>query len=137
MARKWLMPVLIFIAVFALSSQGLKGGPEISVKEAAALITGDPRPAVMDLRERADYEQAHIPGAVSVPFAEFKDRLASLKLPKVDPIILYSSNVEDSRARDATKLLYENGYQGALTLKGGMDAWRTAGQAVTKPATAK
>ena len=130
MARKWLIPILIFIGVFALSSQGLKGGPEVSVKDAAALMKGVPRPVVIDVRERAEYDQGHIAGAIVVPFSEFKDRLESLKLPKIDPVILYGA--DDARARDATKHLYENGYQGALTLKGGIDAWRAAGQVMEK-----
>jgi rhodanese-related sulfurtransferase len=131
MARKWLLPILIFIGVFVFSSQGLKGGPEISVQEATALMRGEPRPLWLDLRERADYEQGHIAGAISVPAAEFKERLASLKLPKTEPVVLYSAG--DTRARDATRLLYESGYQGALTLKGGIVAWRAAGQALAKP----
>ncbi|MEQ1775523.1 MAG: rhodanese-like domain-containing protein [Burkholderiales bacterium] len=135
MARKWLVPILIFIGVFALSSQGLKGGPEVSVKDAAALMKGVPRPVVIDVRERAEYDQGHIAGAIAVPFAEFKDRLENLKLPKIDPVILYGA--DDARARDATKHLYESGYQGALTLKGGLDAWRAAGQAVEKKPAVK
>lgn len=135
MARNWLIPILIFIGVFVLSSQGLKGGPEVSAKEAAALMKGVPLPVVIDVRERTDYDQGHIVGAVSAPFVEFKDRLESLKLPKLDPVIIYSA--DDARARDVTKLLYENGYQGVLTLTGGIEAWRAAGQAVTKPPVAK
>lgn len=135
MQRKWLIPILIFIGVFVFSSQGLKGGPEISAKEAAALMKGAPLPVVIDVRERADYDQGHIAGALSVPFAEFKGRLESLKLPKLEPVIIYSA--DDARARDVTKLLYESGYQGVLTLKGGIDAWRAAGQTVTKPAVEK
>ncbi len=131
MTRKWLIPILIFIAVFVFSMQGLKGGPEISAHDAVALMKGDPRPVVVDVRERADYGQGHMAGAISVPFAEFKERLESLKLPKFDPVILYSTG--DTQARDATRILYESGYQGALTLKGGLDAWRAAGQVVAKP----
>ena len=130
MAHKWLIPILILIGVFVFSSQGLKGGPEISVMDAMGLLKTEPRPALIDVRERTDFDQGHLPGAISVPFAEFKDRLESLKLAKVDPVVLYSA--DDERARDATRLLYDKGYQGALTLKGGIDAWRTAGQALEK-----
>ena len=135
MGRKWLIPILIFIGVFVFSSQGLKGGPEVSVKEAIGLMKGEPRAVVIDLRERADYDKDHLPGAISVPAAGFKARLDSLKLPKADPVVLYSN--DDARARDATRLLYESGYQGALTLKGGVEAWRAAGQALEKPQAVK
>ena len=89
---------------------------------------------LIDVRERADYDQGHITGAIAVPFAEFKSRLESLKLPKIDPVILYGG--DEAQVRDATRLLYESGYQGALTLKGGIAAWRAAGQAVAKPPVA-
>lgn len=131
MARKWLPAILIFAAVFVFSSHGLKSGPEISAQETANLLKGEPRPVLIDVRDRADYDQGHVPGAVSVPSAEFKDRLESLKLPKVDPVVIYGA--DDARAREATKHMYESGYQGALTLKGGIAAWRSAGQAVAKP----
>lgn len=128
MSPKWLIPIIIFFGVYALSNQGLKGGPEVSAKEAAGLMAGAPRPVVIDVRERTDYDQGHIASAISVPSAEFNGRLESLKLPKFDPVIIYSA--DDARARDVTKQLYESGYQGVLTLKGGIDAWRAAGQAI-------
>ena len=131
MGRHWLIPLLIVVAVIVFSSHGLKGGPKISVKDAATLIKNEPRLVIVDVRERADYEQGHIANAISVPSAEFKARLDSLKLPKYEALILYST--DDTQARDATKHLYENGYQGALTLKGGLDAWRAAGMGLVKP----
>ena len=135
MARKWLIPILIVIGVFVFSSQGLKGGPEISVKDAMGLLKAEPHLALIDLRERADYDQGHLPGAVSVPFAEFEGRLNSLKLTQAETVVLYSA--VDARARDATKHLYDKGYQGALTLKGGIDAWRAAGQLLEKAQSPK
>jgi rhodanese-related sulfurtransferase len=135
MSRKWLIAIIIFIGVYVFSQQSLKGGPEVSVKEAVGLMSGAPRAVVIDVRERAEYEKDRLPGAISVPSAEFKARLESLKLPKVDPIVLYGD--DDVHVREATRLLYESGYQGALTLKGGMAAWRAAGQALEKPQASK
>ncbi len=130
MTRQWLIPILIMVAVIAFSSHGLKGGPEVSIKDAAALAQAEPRPVWVDLREQAAYDQGHIASAISVPDAEFNARLDSLKLPKYEAIILYGA--DDASARIATRHLYESGYQGALTLKGGIDAWRAAGYAVVK-----
>lgn len=135
MSRQWLIAILIFVVVFVFSSQGLKGGPEVSITEAVGLLKGNPRPVVIDVRDSADYELGHLPGAISAPFAEFKDRLQALKLPKGDLVVLYSA--DDAHARDATRLLYESGYHGALTLKGGIDAWRAGGHAVEKPQPAR
>ncbi len=135
MARKWLLPILLCFAVLAFVSQDLRGGPEISAQETAKLLKHEPRPVVIDLRERAEYDQGHVPGALSVPFGEFKSRVESLKLPKADVVVLYSA--ADERTREATKHLYQSGYQGGLTLKGGIEAWRAAGQALEKTPAAK
>ena len=130
LARKWLLPVLIFFAVFAFSMQGLKGGPEVSVKDMNGLMKGEPRPVIIDLRNEAEYRLGHITGAISVPQAEFKARLDGLKLSKTGVVVLYGTG--DAEARAMTRHLYETGYQGALSLKGGIDAWLAAGQVVTK-----
>ena len=130
LSRKWLIPILIFFAVFVFSSQGLKSGPEVSVKDMGALIKSEPRPVIIDLRNAAEYQLGHIAGAVSVPQADFKVRLDGLKLPKTDAVVLYGAG--DAEARAMTKHLYESGYQGALSLKGGIDAWLAAGQTVVK-----
>lgn len=136
MARKWLLPILVLFAVYVFSMQGLKGGPEITAGEAARLMKGEPRPVFIDLRDCAQYDAGHVPGAICVPQAEFKNRLESLKLPKADAVILYGA--DDARVREATKHLYESGYQGGLTLKGGIDAWHAAGQVLEKsPAAVK
>jgi rhodanese-related sulfurtransferase len=132
MGRKWLLPILVFVGIYIFSSHGLKGGPEISAPETAALMTGEPRPVLIDLREPAEHEKGHIAGALSVPSAALKERLAGLKLPKQDAVVLYGN--DDAQTRAATRLLYENGYQGALTLKGGLAAWQAAGQPLAKPA---
>jgi rhodanese-related sulfurtransferase len=65
---------------------------------------------------RADYDQGHLPGAISVPFAEFKDRLQSLKLPKFDPIILYGT--DDVHAREMTKTSLRKRLSGRAYVEG-------------------
>jgi rhodanese-related sulfurtransferase len=136
MARKWLLPLLIAIAVYVFAMRGLKGGPEITVDEVAKLLQSESRPVVIDLRDCALFDQGHLPGAICVPQAELMNRVDSLKLPKADTVILYGA--DEARVRAANRDLYESGYQGGLTLKGGLDAWRQAGQALQKsPASAK
>ena len=126
MSRQWLIAILALIGIFVFSTHGLKGGPEVTVSEAVALFKGNPPPVLIDVRERAAFDQGRIAGARSVPIGEFKAQLESLKLSKTDVMILYDE--EDTRAREATKHLYESGYQAALTLEGGIRAWRAAGQ---------
>lgn len=135
MKHKWLVLLLLLAGVYIFARQGLTGGPEITVSELANLMKGDPRPVLIDVRERAQYDSGHLPGAMSVPFDEFKARVESLKLPKDDVVVLYGA--DDARVREATKHLYQSGYAGGLTLKGGYAAWQAAGQAVARPPATK
>jgi rhodanese-related sulfurtransferase len=131
MKNKWVVLLLLLAGVYIFGKQGLSGGPEITVSELANLMKGDPRPVLIDVRERVQYDQGHLPGAISVPFEEFKARVESLKLPKDDVVVLYGA--DDTRVRETTKHLYQSGYHGGLTLKGGIEAWKAAGQTVAKP----
>lgn len=130
-----LLLLLILAGAYIIGKQGLTGGPQITVSELANLMKGEPRPVLVDVRSRAQYEQGHLPGAISAPFDEFKTRLEGLKLPKDDVVVLYGA--DDERAREATQHLYQSGYPGGLVLKGGYAAWQAAGQAVAKPPAAK
>lgn len=128
--KNWLIAILIAVGVMVFASNGLKGGPEVSAREAIALLNSSPRPVVIDVRERAEYDQGHVPGALSVPLSELKQRLAGLNLSKTDPVVVYCGE-GGACGPDATRQLIESGYFGALTLKGGIDGWRAAGQPVT------
>lgn len=130
MVRRWLLPLLIALAVYVFAVQGLKGGPEITVDEAAKLLRSEPHPVVIDLRDCALFDQGHLPGAICVPQAELLKRVESLKLPRADTVILYGA--DQAQVREANRQLYQSGYQGGLTLKGGVDAWRNAGHALQK-----
>ena len=134
MQRNWLLPLLLFIGLYIFVSQGLKGGPEIAGDELVKLLQGEPRPVLLDLRARAHCEAGHIAGALCVPAGEIKERLESLKLPKQEAVVLYGD--DDARVREVTRLLYESGYQGALTLRGGVAAWRAAKQPLIEPPAA-
>lgn len=134
MARKWIVPLLLLAGLYIFARHGLTGGPEITVSELVNLMKGEPRPVLIDVRERALYDQGHLPGAIWVPLDEFKTRVEGLKLPKEEAVVLYG--IDDARVREATKHLYQSGYQGGLTLRGGYAAWQAAGQSVAKPPAA-
>ncbi|MFB0508630.1 MAG: rhodanese-like domain-containing protein [Thermodesulfobacteriota bacterium] len=42
---------------------------------------------VVDVREPAEYEQGHIPGAILIPLSELHDRLSEIDLQK--PVLAY------------------------------------------------
>lgn len=60
--------------------------PRVSLADAKARIDAG-QAVVVDTRPRSDFEAEHIPGALSIPLAEFEARLS--ELPKNAEIITY------------------------------------------------
>jgi rhodanese-related sulfurtransferase len=101
--------------------------------EAADLRTrlnGPDRPTLIDVRSPAEFETAHIPGALNVPLdllEKHADQLAA-RLPE-DVVLVCQSGV---RADQARKRLAGAGVQGAPVLQGGMAAYTKAGGDVNR-----
>jgi glyoxylase-like metal-dependent hydrolase (beta-lactamase superfamily II)/rhodanese-related sulfurtransferase len=84
---------------------------------------------VLDVRERDAYEQGHIPGATLLPRGQLELRV-NQDLP--DPtrrIVVYCELGRISTLATAT--LRAMGYQRAIALDGGIQAWRDAGFPIT------
>src|SRR5260221_2310924 len=64
---------------------------------------------VLDVRPVEEFRAGHIPGAVSVPIAELKRRLASL--PKYREVVAYCRGPYCVFAVDAVKVLRDNGFK--------------------------
>jgi len=95
---------VILISLWALASGFFSGSPDSGVNTSAAQNQPYPEVAripladartlfeiggaiILDVRDREDYEAAHIPGAVSMPLAELQLRYQ--ELPKDREIITY------------------------------------------------
>jgi len=95
--------------------------PEINAAVLNARLSGDNPPKIVDVRSGVEWRRSHIPGAVSVPINELKDRLASLQLDAQQPIIAICLSAH--RSIPAVRLLRAEGFENAVQLKGGMLAW--------------
>ncbi len=83
---------------------------------------------VLDVRERDDYEAGHIPGAKLLPRGQLELRV-NQELP--DPTCRIVAYCELGRISTlATATLRSMGFQRAVALDGGMQAWREAGYPV-------
>jgi len=79
---------------------------------------------LLDVRPREEYAAAHIPGAISVPLAEFGKRLATL--PRRRDIVAYCRGPYCVMALDAVDLLRRKGFR-AHRLEHGVAEWRALG----------
>jgi hydroxyacylglutathione hydrolase len=99
-------------------------GKRASVAELAALLSHAPdAPLVLDVRQRDEYEQGHIPGALHLMAGDLPDRLADL--PRDRPIVTVCQ--VGYRSAVAAGLLERAGFADVTWIEGGLPAWRRAG----------
>jgi rhodanese-related sulfurtransferase len=96
---------------------------------ARRLEGGDPL-IVLDVRPAAEYAAGHLPGAVSIPVAELRRRLA--ELPTDREVVAYCRGPYCAFAHEAVVLLREEGFS-ARRLEDGLPEWQAAGLAVARP----
>src|SRR5206468_2024107 len=104
----------------------------IGVDELRALIRGDERPVVVDVRSPGArvLDPRFIPGALAMDVAEVERRLEQLPADR-ETIFFWSCRNEVSAAQVAKKLI-GLGYTKVRPLHGGLDAWIAAGYEVER-----
>jgi rhodanese-related sulfurtransferase len=96
--------------------------PEISIEDYATERAGG---VTIDVRERAEYARAHVPGAVLVPMGQLSSRLAEIDRSARVHVICASGN----RSKAMTDLLVAAGFD-AASVAGGTGAWIASGRTV-------
>lgn len=91
------------------------------------LAWGEPALTILDVRERADFHQGHIQGAISIPLAELAT-ISLLSLEYERDIYVYGETNEQSA--EAANQLRSAGYCHVAELDGGLVAWKVAGGAI-------
>ena len=99
--------------------------PFMSLAELQSRVAGAPQELlILDVRERDAYEEGHIPGARLLPRGQLELRV-NQELP--DPTCRIVAYCEFGRISTlATATLRTMGFQRAVALDGGMQAWREA-----------
>ncbi len=98
---------------------------EIDPARTADAIASDDPPAVIDVRERDEWEEGHLPGAVWVPRGNLESRIEQAVPDKDSPVIVYCA--AGSRSAFAAKTLDELGYTNVSSLAGGFTEWKRNG----------
>ena len=89
------------------------------------LIAARQGPIVVDVRSKSEFRQAHLPGAIHLPFWQVPFRAQSLKEHQDNEIVLYCEH--GPRAVFARQALKSKGFDKAFCLDGHMHAWRKSG----------
>lgn len=90
---------------------------------------GEPALTIVDIRDRTNFNQGHITGAVSIPASELVSRVQQhLELARD----IYLCADLDEEAIVAADRLKAAGYQRVSVVRGGAAAWKAAGFPIEK-----
>ena len=121
---------LAWLALFAAAVFGsLQGNPhsgvrQVEVDEARKLMQAGA--LVIDVRERAAYAAAHLPGALQIPLEALPNSLATIEAAGASSIVVYCGD-GSTRGLAAAHLLTQAGFVQTVNMRAGLDGWRRAG----------
>lgn len=84
---------------------------------------------VIDVRPEEEYNSGHIPGAISIPLSELRERLN--EIPHDREVVAYCRGPYCVLSPEAIKILHDEGYV-ASRLEQGLPEWKEAGFLVEK-----
>ena len=102
-------------------NQGPLADMEVTPREVSARIERGDKFLFVDVREKWEYEAAHIEGAVWIPLGEIPAQLERLT---AQPEIVFFCH-HGVRSWDAAAWLRSKGVLGAQSMAGGIDRWTT------------
>jgi sulfur-carrier protein adenylyltransferase/sulfurtransferase len=105
---------------------------EIGAPQARELLE-EAGAVVVDVRERDEWEEGHLPRAVHIPRGSLESRIESAAPDKNRPVLLYCA--AGNRSAFAAKTLEELGYENPISLAGGFTDWKRNGFPFELPRT--
>ena len=105
---------------------------ECVVEDAVGRYQADSPPTFLDVREPAEWEAGHVPGAVHIPRGVLETKVTNELPDRSAPILVYCAG--GVRSAFAARTLGELGYADVTSLIGGFGAWREVGAPIEKPA---
>jgi sulfur-carrier protein adenylyltransferase/sulfurtransferase len=98
---------------------------EIDAPATRALLDASEPPVLLDVRERDEWEEGHLPGALHIPRGSLESRVESRLPDREHDIVVYCA--VGARSAFAAKTLEELGYERVRSLAGGFTDWKRNG----------
>jgi molybdopterin/thiamine biosynthesis adenylyltransferase/rhodanese-related sulfurtransferase len=99
--------------------------PEWTADEVRQRLSNGGGFTLLDVREKEEYRDGHLPGAISLPRGFLDIRVEEVVPDKRAPIVLYCAG--GTRSLLAGRTLKEMGYENVTSMSGGYGAWKGAG----------
>lgn len=111
--------------IFGLFPKPLPMRPESRIYDLKARLDwGEPALTIIDVRDRSDFHQSHVTGAISIPAARLLSSAPNCF--ELDRDLYVYSNTDDEAAIIADQLR-SAGFSRVSILRGGVAAWKAAG----------
>ena len=111
-----------------MSEDSLRGSDAISVQELADMRSTGGEHVVLDVREASELDICQLEGALHIPMAEIPARVNDL--PTNQPLVVLCHH--GARSQRVVDFLRDAGFDNAVNLDGGIDAWSDAGYRITR-----
>ena len=106
---------LIFIAAFALPAACFA----MTAQELKQALDASEKITIIDIRARAQFSEAHIPGAINIPAAIIEKK----QLPPLGRVVVYGDGILAHKTRQALAAINAKPGINAELLEGGVKAW--------------
>lgn len=117
--RLWVAALLVTVLSSCNPVAWLMSAPTITPSELTRRLSLAGSPAVLDLREKAEFERRHVPGSVRVDYAELG--AAARKLGTTHELVLVCEH--GNLAALAVPSVRGAGHDGVFVLEGGLERW--------------
>ena len=104
---------------------------QVNAADAARLLEASDPPLVVDVRERDEWDEGHLPAAVHIPRGSLEFRIERAAPDRATPILVYCT--VGARSAFAAKTLDEMGYANVVNLDGGIVEWKRTGLPTVVP----
>ena len=118
--------LLLLLAVALLSACVQEQGREseavyvnITAQEAKQIMDREEGYVILDVREQEEYDAAHIPGAILIPYTQIQDKAEEVLTDKDQLILVYCRS--GRRSKIAAEALVELGYTNIKEFGGILD----------------
>ena len=108
-----------------LMDEAREAVPEVTVDDVKARLENGQRPVLLDVREREEYREGHLEGALALPRGFMEMRVEEAVPDKSAPVVAYCAG--GVRSLIAARTLKEMGYTDVSSMAGGYTAWKNAG----------
>ncbi|GIV70430.1 molybdopterin-synthase adenylyltransferase MoeB [Caldilinea sp.] len=105
--------------------------PEVTAQEVKELLDRRAPVTVIDVRERDEFVQGHLPGALFIPRGYLELQIEQYVPDRNAPIVVYCAG--GVRSLLAARSLKEMGYANVSSMIGGFTGWKNAGFKFTVP----